>query len=144
MAKELSVVYRILPLIELALLVYCLIDCLQSDSATVRGLSKGWWIVLIVFLPLAGGIAWLVAGRPARAPRSGVPWRSTATAGYPEYERPSKARAAEAEIDARLSDDQARVDREHQDAMRKWEDSLRQRELSLRPDDGPPSSVPAE
>lgn len=132
-------VYRILPLIELALLVYALIDCLQTDSSLVRGLSKGWWIVLIILLPLAGGIAWLVAGRPERTHRTSVPWRSTATAGYPEYERPSEARAAEAEIDARLSDDQARVDREHQDAMRKWEDSLRQREQGLRPDEEPPA-----
>lgn len=48
-----SVIYRILPLIEFVLLVYCL----QSDSSTVRGLSKGWWIVLIIFLPLAGATA---------------------------------------------------------------------------------------
>ena len=136
-------IFRILvPLIELGLLVYCLIDCVQTDSSLVRGLSKGWWVLLIIVLPLVGGIAWLAAGRPERAPRSAVPWRSTATAGYPEYERPAKARQAQDQIEARLREDQASVDREHEDALRKWEDSLRRREQQLRPDGDPTTTAP--
>lgn len=137
-------IFRILlPLIELGLLVYCLIDLLQTDSMLVRGLSKGWWVVLIIVLPLVGGIAWLVAGRPERAPGRAVPWRSTATAGYPEYERPTEARQAQDQIDSRLREEQANVDREHEDALRQWEASLRQREQQLRPDEEPPAPAAA-
>ncbi len=123
---------RLLPaVIEVALLVYCLIDCLQTDSLLVRGLSKGWWIVLIIVMPLVGGIAWLVAGRPQRSAGRSVPWRATATAGYPEYERPGAETHASEQIDARLGEDQARVDREHEEALRQWEQSLREREQRL-------------
>lgn len=81
---------RYLPfLVELALLVYCLIDCIQTDSVLVRNLPKPAWVLLIVVLPVVGGIAWLVAGRPERAARGRqVPWPSTATAGFPAHERP--------------------------------------------------------
>lgn len=125
-------------LIELGLLVYGLIDCLQTESTLVRVLPKPGWILLIIVLPLIGPVAWLVAGRPARAPGDAVAWRSTATGGFPEYERPSPAERAAAEIDARLRAEQARVDREHDDAVRRWEQG--QRELRKGVDDGPSAS----
>lgn len=56
---------RILPfVVELALLVYCLIDLWQADAARVRNLPKVVWVLLIVVVPLVGGVAWLVLGRP--------------------------------------------------------------------------------
>jgi hypothetical protein len=124
---------EILPgFIEIALLIFCLIDCIQSDSSQIRNLPKIGWIVLIVVLPLVGGIAWLVAGRPLQGrSASSVPWRSTQTAGFPEYERPTSA--ALDEVDERLRRDQDRVDREHEEALRRWEASLRERERQLRP-----------
>lgn len=136
---------RYLPgLIELALLVYCLIDCVQTDSVAVRNLPKLAWVAIIVIIPIIGPIAWLVAGRPGRASAgSAVPWRSTQTAGYPEYERPTVAAKAHDEIDDRLARERAQVDREHEEALRRWEDSLRERESRLRPDDGGPVSPTA-
>lgn len=63
---------RYLPtLLVVGLLVYCLIDCVQSQSASVRSLPKGIWIVLILVLPLFGSLGWLLAGRPANRPRRG-------------------------------------------------------------------------
>ncbi|GLY32697.1 PLD nuclease N-terminal domain-containing protein [Kineosporia sp. NBRC 101731] len=124
---------RFLPvLIELGLLIFCLIDCIQTDSTLVRNLPKPLWILLIVFLPLIGSIAWLVAGRtwPSQAGNP-VPWRSTATAGFPEYERPGADRHDAAAIDEQLRRDTERVDREHEEALRKWEESLKERERKL-------------
>jgi hypothetical protein len=60
--------YGLLTIIELGLLVYCLIDCIQTDSTTVRNLPKLGWLLLILVFPLVGGIAWLVAGRPRPGP----------------------------------------------------------------------------
>jgi hypothetical protein len=81
---------RYLPIvIELALVIYCLIDCITTDSVLVRNLNKSLWVMLIIFLPVIGSVAWLVAGRPTREQRGrAVPWPSAATAGFPEYERP--------------------------------------------------------
>jgi hypothetical protein len=66
-------IYGLLAVVELALLVYCLIECVQTPSAQVRNLPKLGWVLLILFFPLVGGIAWLFAGRPARAPSSTTP-----------------------------------------------------------------------
>ncbi|MFI7589586.1 hypothetical protein ACIB24_21170 [Spongisporangium articulatum] len=64
-----------------------------------------------------------------------VPWRSTQTAGFPEYERPVAGRSTGA-IDDQLQRDLDRVDREHEEALRRWEADLRAREEKLkRPDD---------
>ena len=58
---------RFLPaIIELALLVYCLADCIQTDRSRVRSLPKFGWILLIIIVPIIGGIGWLIAGRPAK------------------------------------------------------------------------------
>jgi hypothetical protein len=72
--KELDVFWmtRGLPvLLEFGLLVYCLIDCVQSPEERVRNLRKGWWILLIIVVPLAGSLAWLFAGRPRPAAHVG-------------------------------------------------------------------------
>jgi hypothetical protein len=53
-------------LLELGLLVYCLVECIQTPSDRVRNLPKLGWIALIVVLPLIGSVGWLLAGRPVR------------------------------------------------------------------------------
>jgi len=124
-------VVRVLPfVVELGLLVFCLVDCIQADPARIRNLPKGVWILLVVVLPLVGGVAWLVAGRPVRTSGgSAVPWPSTATAGFPEYERPrTLAPDDDPEFLAglRASDDR------HESMLRDWEADLRDREQRLR------------
>lgn len=55
---------RFLPWIVIpVLLVYSWIEIAQSDPKQVRLLSRGLWAV-IVLIPLAGPVAWLVTGRP--------------------------------------------------------------------------------
>jgi len=150
--------YALPALIQLGLLVYTLIDCIQTDSVLVRNLSKPLWVVLIIFVPIVGPIAWLVAGRPERSRSggpsnpSGVPWPSTRTAGFPEYERPRPPRGPDDDPDflAGLHG----PDKEKEELLRQWEDQLRRREQELRepgagptthgtddpaPDAGPPS-----
>jgi hypothetical protein len=130
-------------LIEVVLLIFCLIDCILTDPAQVRNLPKIAWIILIIIIPLVGGIVWLVAGRPQRSGvgASSVPWRSTQTAGFPEYERPSATQRSLDEVDERLRRDQARVDREYEEALRRWESSLRDREANLKPTEGTSESA---
>jgi hypothetical protein len=122
-------VIRVLPfIIELALVVFCLIDAIQSPEGEIRNLPKWAWIVLILLFPIVGGIAWLVVGRPTRT-RSD---RWAPGAGFPEYERPAPSTA---DIDDQLDADLARLDREHEESLRRWEAELREREQRLR-DDG--------
>ena len=122
---------RYLPfLLEMALLVYCLIDCIQTDVP--RNLSKTTWVFVIILLPLVGGIAWLVAGRPEHRPSRTVPWPSTQTAGFPEYERPR--RTAPDDDPAFLAGMRASDD-EHEKMLKDWEAQLRDREHKLKADE---------
>ena len=130
---------RVLPFtIELFLLVFCLIDAIQSDPAQIRNLPKLGWIVLILLVPLVGGIAWLIAGRPQRQPRSGARWPATRTSGFPEYERPARSWVApddDPEFLRTVGQANAR-DPEQEELLRRWEDDLRRRERDLRGEDG--------
>jgi hypothetical protein len=116
---------RLLPyFIEIALLVFCLVDCIQSPPHLIRNLEKGWWIVIIIILPLIGGIAWLVAGRPVRT-SSGAQWRIGS--GFPADERPRTAYKRN-EDDPAFMAEMARIDREHEESLRKWEAKLKAQE----------------
>jgi len=121
---------RYLPVvIELALLVYCLIDCIQSDEGSVRNLPKTIWVLLIIFLPIVGSVAWLVVGRPLGAPTRSVPWPSTRTAGFPEHERPRTAMAPD--DDPEFLAGLAASDSRHERMLADWEAQLREREELL-------------
>lgn len=76
-------------LINLVLLVYCVLNIVTTPEEQVRNLPKLVWLVLVIVLPLAGGVAWLVAGRPPSR-RGGPPGRSS-SGRFPEYERPGRA-----------------------------------------------------
>jgi hypothetical protein len=78
--------YALLSIVSIILMVWCLIEAVSTDESRIRNLPKLWWILLILFFPLAGSIAWLVAGRPAVTdPRPG------AAPAFPEYDRPGRA-----------------------------------------------------
>ena len=56
-------VTRALPLLLLVgFLVYCLVDCAQTPEERVKVLPKVIWIILILIIPVVGGVVWLVAG----------------------------------------------------------------------------------
>jgi hypothetical protein len=124
-------VIRYLPfLLEIALLVFCLIECIQTDVP--RNLSKTTWVFVIILLPVVGGIAWLVAGRPERRYARNVPWPSTHTAGFPEYERP---RRSSPDDDPEFLAGLRRSDDKHEQMLKDWEAQLRDREHKLKADE---------
>lgn len=118
---------RYLPaLIELGLLIYCFLDCLQSDDLLIRNLPKWGWIVLIIVVPIVGPIAWLVAGRPQTAAPG--PARTT---GYPAYEQPQR-RLQAPDDDPEFLAQLRRSNTEHETMLKNWEEDLRRREQALR------------
>lgn len=135
-------------LLELGLLVYALVDCIQTPGGAQRNLPKWAWIVLILVLPLVGSIAWLVAGRPDRRGQD-VPWPATGTAGYPEYERPrGRGRRSVAPDDDPDFLAGLAAQREDERRLTAWEKDLRRREEDLKrpappPDDAGPARPPS-
>jgi hypothetical protein len=58
------VFYGLAFLVSLALLAFCVLDCIATDSSMVRNLPKTLWIMVIIFIPTIGSVAWLMLGRP--------------------------------------------------------------------------------
>jgi hypothetical protein len=78
--------------IEVCMLIYCSVDVVTTPRPDVRNLPKPLWLLLVLFFPILGGLAWLVAGRPPRSVRAA---RGAADPGaLPEPERPSRTATA--------------------------------------------------
>lgn len=57
---------------SIALTVFALADCIQTEDSRVRGIPKWAWILLIVLIPWVGPLTWLLAGKhPAGASPGG-------------------------------------------------------------------------
>jgi hypothetical protein len=121
-------VYRFVLIVALVLLVYTLIECLQSDKYSVRNLSKPAWLAIIVILPVLGPIAWLLGGRPQRpGPR---PWAPPQRTTAPGPSRPPRGPDDDPDFLAGLGSDA-----EHEEMLKEWEQQLREREKKLRETD---------
>jgi hypothetical protein len=115
----------------LGLWIYCIFDVITTDDALIRNLPKLLWLMLVLFLPDIGAIAWLVLGRPPRA--------SFRIGGADSYRpaRPARPAIARAPEDGPRFDDLEGMseivrEREERSRLRMWEEQLRRREEELR------------
>ncbi len=46
---------------------WAVLDCISTDSVLVRNLPKTTWLLLVLFIPTIGAVAWLLLGRPEHA-----------------------------------------------------------------------------
>jgi Phospholipase_D-nuclease N-terminal len=117
---------RLLPLVlGLAVVVFALVDCLQSPAQRVRTLPKPAWVAAILLVPLAGAVAWLIAGRPRSKPDAAPrpPPRPVAPDDDPDFLRQLRS-----------------IDEEHERMLRQWERDLRRREGDLGRGEAPGSA----
>ena len=69
---------RILLIVALLLAVfwvYSIVDCAVQHPSRHRGVSKPMWLLIVIALPVLGGILWFAVGRTKRAdiPRPKAP-----------------------------------------------------------------------
>jgi hypothetical protein len=76
--------YVVFFLLQIALAAAALISCLSTEEEQIKSLPRLAWILIILFFPLIGSIAWFVAGRSTTRPRK--TWRPGR--GPSGYERP--------------------------------------------------------
>jgi hypothetical protein len=65
----------LLPLALIALTIYAVVDCIQTDQEAARNLPKLGWIALILLFAPIGAVAWFIAGRPRDGDRGRGPGR---------------------------------------------------------------------
>jgi hypothetical protein len=58
------VVGALFGLVTVGFVVPCLIDVAVAPDCEVRGMTKPWWVLVLVFFSALGAVAWLIAGRP--------------------------------------------------------------------------------
>jgi hypothetical protein len=139
--------YSLFVLIDLALLVIALIDCLSAEEFQIRALPRVVWVLLILLFSPIGAIAWFVAGRPARPVRlsNGSQWRPGD--GFPEDQRPRRTGPLAPDDDPEFLKNLASSLQSDEKMMNAWEADLRRREEELRrrepdPQDGASGGSP--
>lgn len=85
-------------LLTLGLWIFCLVDVITTADGDARHLPKLGWLLVVLFFPLVGSIIWLLAGRPVRVAVAQAHEREASS--FPEYDRPGRFAATDAEADA--------------------------------------------
>ncbi len=128
----------LIPVLLLALWIYCIFDVIASEDVLVRNLPKGMWLLIVIFLPDIGSLAWLLLGRPLYAGwRPGDTARRTPRRVLGPEDRddfptgPLRPPAPPSRpIEAPKPEPKPLGSRE--DQLAAWEEQLRQREEELR------------
>ncbi len=88
--------------------VFTIVDCAVQPATRHRGVSKPVWIVIVVLLPVVGGLLWFAIGRTGRRSAAAV----SAPDDDPEFLRRIGATADRDERIRRLEQELARLDSE--------------------------------
>jgi hypothetical protein len=117
----------LLSLASVLLAALAIISCLSvEDKSQIRGLPRFVWVILILLVPLAGPIAWFLAGRPLPKGQSRTGWP---LGGGPEPKRP---KAPDDDPDFLRSLDEPTISQQDEELLRRWEEDLRRREEEQR------------
>jgi len=57
---------KYLVVLAIVLNIYAFIECAVTPQENVRRFPKWAWLLIILFFPLSGAIAWFIAGRPRK------------------------------------------------------------------------------
>jgi hypothetical protein len=55
--------------VAVAFVLYALVDAVMTERSRARGVSKSFWVLIIVLLPVIGGLLWFMIGKGA-APKA--------------------------------------------------------------------------
>lgn len=95
--------YLVIPALTLLLMLAALIDIITRDDSQVQHLPRPFWIILVILIPVVGGILWFAVGRDYRPQsefvRYGDPRRHSP--GASGSSSPSSSAAARERIDHR-------------------------------------------
>jgi hypothetical protein len=82
-----------LGLLVTALLVTAIVDIARADEKRIRGFGRTQWTLVVVLAPVAGALAWLIAGRPPAPDRVTRAAPTVDDAAEEEFRRQCRERA---------------------------------------------------
>jgi hypothetical protein len=62
----------VLGFIDLALLIYCLVDVISIYESRIKSLNKIAWVFIVILVPVVGPILWLTVGKMRGGPEQTV------------------------------------------------------------------------
>ncbi len=120
----------------IAVWVWCVLDVIRTDAASVKHMHKLVWLVLVVIVPTVGSLAWLFVGRPVTIGSKLVP--PAPPQRPPPDDSPEFLRSIDDEIRRRRRADQMRRPPETgPDEQAKIDEELRRLEEQFRNDEPP-------
>ena len=125
-------VLLILALVATAFWVFTIVDCAVQPANRHRGVSKPVWVLIVVLLPVLGGILWLIVGRV----RAGTVAARRAPDDDPEFLGRIGTVSDQDERIRRLEEELAQLDAEDDDP--KWNPPAPPKAP------GPPTATPGE
>jgi hypothetical protein len=116
----------------LVLWVFCIFDVIATDETVMRNLPKIIWLLIVIFVPTIGSIAWLILGRPENAgwAPGGTGYRPPRPQRSPGTDRPWRKGSG-----VLAPDDDPRFLAELDERTKRlqaWEDELKRRDDELR------------
>ncbi|MGH2730394.1 MAG: PLD nuclease N-terminal domain-containing protein [Actinomycetota bacterium] len=114
----------------LALWVYCIFDVIATSDALARNLPKIVWLLIVIFVPTIGSIAWLLLGRPEKAgfAPGDSSYRAEPRGGGVNRSTPRSYGVIAPDDDPRFLDELS----ERSKRLKAWEEDLKRREEELR------------
>lgn len=139
--ERMARLYLLLFLVEIVAAACALISCLSTEEDEIRALPRLVWVLIILFFPLVGSIAWFVTGRSVPAGTAGPGPRLSS--GGPDARRPSGAeptvrrpRPIAPDDDPEFLRSIGRQDEADRELFTRWEADLRRREDEIRRREG--------
>lgn len=111
-----------LAIVSLGVMIYSIIECAQTPRHRIRAISKPMWMIAIIFIPLIGGVLWLVFGNA----RGGINTMGRSGGAAPRPTSPDD----DADFLRRL--DAQRRQKARDEELNQREQELRKREDELR------------
>ncbi|MGH2757663.1 MAG: PLD nuclease N-terminal domain-containing protein [Actinomycetota bacterium] len=110
--------------------IYCVFDVISTEESLMRNLPKMVWLVIVIFVPTVGSIAWLVLGRPQNAgfAPGDTTYRPEPRGGRVDRSTPRSSGVVAPDDDPRFL---AQID-ERTKRLQEWEEDLKRRDEELR------------
>lgn len=112
-------------LVSVGVMIYALIEAISTPSSRVRIMPKGVWIVVIILIPLVGGVLWLLFGNQNS-------YLASTVQGFKKTSGPARPTRPDDDDDFLRSLDIQRAQQKKAEELRKREEELRRREEQLK------------
>lgn len=111
-------------IVSVGVMIYALIEAISTPSDRTRIMPKGIWIVVIILIPLIGGVLWLLFGNENA-------YLASTVQGFKKASGPARPTTPDDDEEFLRSLDIQRAQQRRAEELRKREEELRRREEKL-------------